>query len=827
MTNIRFDEPYNLLVLIPPMIVLIALTARGGWNKRKIYFLVVRAVIVSLIVVAMASPNTLSSKDVLGELPPITLLVDSSASLGLFETGNISKTLLRDLTSISGNLTGQKNVNLEYFSPNRTEIGDALYRTSMKYSGNNLIVLISDGNNNYGREPVSVAGAIGRANTTVFSITPPKIGDDIIISDIIGARSIPVNSEYDLIIEIEKTSDKRVVYDLEIITDGNRIYSERVRQDSTTREVSLVIEFSDIGIHEIEARIIPVGGDHFEENNRYLKVVEVVEKPSILIVSDNEGSPLTEILDKIYEVDLSKTINANFDGYTTVFLDNINASLISKSDVLKLKNYVLEGNGLVVVGGDKSYEYGNYNNSYLESLLPVKSVEKPIERRRSVAVVFLIDVSESTEYGKGGTAKIDREKSLAISMVRDLAMNDSVGVIAFNKVPFLIENIDKLAKNRELIEDKIMRLRFGGGTDMVQALTMAESLLGDYPANKNIIILSDGIIPGGRFKATRDVMSAMSERGIRIHTVGVGFDTDVNIMSQLAHAGGGLFFKPEQHQRLKIEFGRPLEEKVEGYTPVQIHDEHHFITRNTNLDGVGIKDFNKVYEKSIARVLVSTKGGQPILTVWWFGLGRVASLTTDNGGLWGTSLYSVEKGKLITAITNWAIGNLEKGKDVLIIAQDMNLGDDAIIRVQSGEKPKLISKHEFETPSVSLKQEGVDSFISTFKPTMTGFYALRATTDEGSDSSSVAVNYPREYRALGINTNVLSRVAGATGGNYYTSGETSELKMDILNYAKRMSTSRIIEKKQLWMYFALSALALFFLDVVVRRIRNIIRLKGT
>jgi len=55
-----------------------------------------------------------------------------------------------------------------------------------------------------------------------------------------------------------------------------------------------------------------------------------------------------------------------------------------------------------------------------------------------------------------------------------------------------------------------------------------------------------------------------------------------------------------------------------------------------------------------------------------FGLGRVVSFTTDNGGVetqWASSVYSGENSRLISSMINWAIGDPRPKEDVEINAE--------------------------------------------------------------------------------------------------------------------------------------------------------------
>ncbi|HHD16193.1 MAG TPA: Hsp20 family protein, partial [Euryarchaeota archaeon] len=78
------------------------------------------------------------------------------------------------------------------------------------------------------------------------------------------------------------------------------------------------------------------------------------------------------------------------------------------------------------------------------------------------------------------------------------------------------------------------------------------------------IIISDGVIwTAGRINALKKI-KAMSKKGITTYTIGVGFDTNEGFMNQLASDGNGLYFRPEEWERLKLEFEEKEEKRDEG-----------------------------------------------------------------------------------------------------------------------------------------------------------------------------------------------------------------------------------------------------------------------
>jgi len=90
----------------------------------------------------------------------------------------------------------------------------------------------------------------------------------------------------------------------------------------------------------------------------------------------------------------------------------------------------------------------------------------------------------------------------------------------------------------------------------------------------------------------------------------------------------------------------------------------------------------------------------------------------------------------------------------------------------------------------------------------------------------VAVNYPAEYAAMGVDDDLLMRMAAATGSRLYGPDEADALVDDILGRLRESSTKELKDATHIWPYFAAIALAIYFADAAARRLYAILRTKG-
>jgi len=833
--NIGIENPYILLLIIPAAFLIHRYVKNGGMNREKRIFIASRTVIVFLLLLAMSFPYVVEEVREFRDAASVMFLYDVSGSMSIYPEEIHSRVdeLYRAVRSEVGNLTGYPDaVSIQYFSEgNRTEIGNALYQNALKTdTESTLLLLISDGNNNYGRDAEDVAAVLAGMNTTISALVPDSAARDVYLADIRGEKKVPADTEYRIIVKVGKTGEGRVEYQLNVYVDDTRVNSVNAFQDEDITSRAFVLSFSQRGPHRIVAEIIPDGNDYFELNNRFLKAIDVVDKPNVLVISDESDSPLLKVLQASYEVTVTANPTMDFDSYDVVFIDNKPLGELGSGFVSSINAYVVDGNGLVVVGGGNSYENGGYYNSDLERILPVVSAEIPKDRRKEIAVVLLIDISESTEYSIGSESKIDVEKAIAINILRQLNDNDKVGAVAFNYNGYILSALNSLSNNKDSLENQIYSLQFGGGTDMLPGLMITETLIEDFQGDKYVIILSDGVIGSkSRREPTMEQVAAMANKGIFVYTVGVGFDTDEGFMSQLAQNGGGVYFRPSEYQRLKLEFGQGGQTK-DGQNFIGIYNKYHFITQDledTDVEGLTVTKYNGVTDKSIAQLLITAGGKKPLVTAWRFGLGRVVSISTDNGNTWGSNLYRVADGRLVNAITNWAIRDLEKGKKTVINSRDTSVGRESLISIESAEVPDLVARHEMddgEGRGIGLKQIDVEEYTGTLYSDREGFHFLGASSAAGEDSDAIAVNYLAEYSRLGVNRGELSRVTRTTRGLIYGMSQLEELEQDVVKYAREGSMRGTIKKNSIVMYVAILALFIFFTDVVVRRIQNMRRM---
>jgi len=287
----------------------------------------------------------------------------------------------------------------------------------------------------------------------------------------------------------------------------------------------------------------------------------------------------------------------------------------------------------------------------------------------------------------------------------------------------------------------------------------------------------------------------------------------------LADQAGGDFIQLELIGRLDLTFGQEAPDLPEGgpdaYAIVRL-DEEHFITRYLNISG-SISGYNDVTQKVGARRLVTTSMGKPVVTVWEFGLGRVVSLSSDNGYQWAGVLYSGENARLLPSMINWAVGDPRPEDGIVVYSGDMNLGSPGTVIIRSNEMPVVV----FGGQDVPVSQTGERTYEGVIEPDHIGLFNLEVSASGVTLEDTAAVNYPLEYRDVGNDPEFLEAVKRNSGRVYNVDQARSLLFSDI----RKNSIMASEEHVSLSWLFLITALLVFLGEVIMRRAKGIIDIK--
>ena len=808
---IAFENIEYLLGVLPVIVIGWVLIHKGA--RRSL--ILSRIIIVSLLVVALAGPYNPVTVTEINETPTITVLSDETESMDIFESGTAEE--------IFDKLQDTTPARMEKMGGLRSDIGDEILASS---TGDDHIIVVSDGNNNFGSNLAETIDFVSDTGTVVYAITQTPEKNDLSV-EITGARTAVLGNENLVGVEVRQ-AESNTTYKLSIEVDGSPVSSRTVTQTTSIKIEPFSCTFNSLGPHLITARISS-GDDMRSGNNVFNKTIYVVPKPRLLLVSPDADSPLYQVLRNLYETNTASSLDdANLTDYKAVVLDNINDGRLSGSSIGKLREYTAGGGGLLVVGGDNSYDKGDYLDSSIESILPVESYSSAYAG--SVNVVLVLDISGSISAHEA----LDDEKAMAIKLLGDMGSDTNVGVVAYGGDAISVSNgVLPMSShaNRDALLDRVSKLKTGyGGTSMDEGISTAADMLDNTSGQKYLLVFSDGAVKDS-FEDSKIEILSMDTTDTEMIFVMIKTNvvkerevkTDNNrgdyFLEVLADQAGGDFIQLEVDQRLDLTFGQEApdlpEDGPDAYAIVRL-DEEHFITRYLNISG-SVSGYNDVTQKVGARRLVTTSMGKPVVTVWEFGLGRVVSLSSDNGNMWAGALYSGENARLLPSMVNWAVGDPRPEDGIVVYSGDMNLGSPGTVIIRSNEMPAVV----FGKQDVPVSQTGERTYEGVIEPEHIGLFNLEVSAGGVTLEDTAAVNYPLEYRDVGNDPDFLEAVKHS-GGRVYNVDQARSLLFSDIRKNSIMTSEKHVSLS--WL-FLITALLVFLGEVIMRRAKGIIDIK--
>jgi len=362
-----------------------------------------------------------------------------------------------------------------------------------------------------------------------------------------------------------------------------------------------------------------------------------VRRPTVLYVS--QDPPGTEVhLVRALEAAEFQVTRApvvppeELSAFQVIILNNCNLEAIPARQKLRLEEFVRQGGGLLVIGGERniySKQDREKTEDPLERALP--ATVAPPKSPESTCVVLIIDKSSSMEGKKMELARLS-----AIGVVDNLRAVDRVGVLIFDNsfrwaVPI------RRAEDRTLIKRLISGITPDGGTQIAPALVEAYRRVLPVKATfKHIVLLTDGISEEGNSIA---LAREAASRRITISTVGLGQDVNKAYLEKVAvNAGGKAYFLTDPSGLARILLRDVMEHT--GHTAVEKAVVPVVARDSEILDGVNpeemppLKGYIRFEAKPTAETILKFQPKDPLLVRWQYGLGRSVVFTSDAKSRW-------------------------------------------------------------------------------------------------------------------------------------------------------------------------------------------------
>lgn len=508
--------------------------------------------------------------------------------------------------------------------------------------------------------------------------------------------------------------------------------------------------------------------------------------------------------------------------YDAVVLVNIGQP--DHEDAANLASFVEElGRGLVVVGGDQAYGLGDYHRTPLEAVLPVSSNPDDLVRRQPVAEVLVIDTSGSMgachcnngSSSEGGVVKTDIAKAGATLAIDALTDSDQVGVLTFTSGQTWALPLGPRPSTDE-VEAALGGITPNGDTEIAAALEKAlDTLRGVDDHLRHIVLFTDGWDPNDAnlLPIARDIADA----GVTLSVLGTG-EGPGTTLERMADLGGGRFYPgsdllsiPEIFVEETLTVARNL--ATEGsFLPILAAPSQ--VTTGL-VESPPLLGYVLTKAKGTASVALEIGQNDPLLASWQRGLGRATAWTSDATSRWSAGWVDWEGfvdfwGKVVRDVLPAGRENppevrVEGGElAVHLEVQGLDVDATATARVRTPSGDVAV---------VPLARVAENVFEGATRAASPGAYwvAVTVANPDGSlltSSSGAVSSYEEEFAFREPDPSLGTDVAAAGGGRFNPEPGA------VFDPAPSQGKARV----GIWPWLAGLALALFLVDVALRRL---------
>ncbi len=832
---------FLLLWLIPAaMLAFVLLRARRASRAE----LLIRFLTISAILIAILQPYVEHRE----EFSKALLLLDISDSMD----DAVSQELLNRVRSMSGqglevnilpfagtaadlpvadDLSPYRKLKERYSSLNigKTNVEQAL-RNRASVSGLNAL-LISDGFETLGNAR-NLFAELRAGSIHVFPVTPAstvRSEEHAHVAQLTAPLIAPLNKSAEIRATLVNPADSDEGGTLVVHHENQVILSSFITVPAgRSVVVNARSDPSKEGIKEITATFRPDSGFPVSMRTIYLSS-ETPEK--ILLVSGTREDErfLAPLLSReSFQLKaLAETEAENLpplSDFGVVIFNNVSRVQLPDDTPRRVEQYVQNGGGFVMVGGERSFGLGEYRHTEIESVLPVRLLPPQSKQKRlNIAVELVVDKSKSMAEDN----RVEFVKDAAREVVRNLKDDDLFGVTAFDTSPFVAVPLGVVSQIKHMAIDRISIIFPHGKTNLLPAMAHARDSLEKAAAGrKHMIILTDGDLPDSGPHYVEFVRQ-MRFSGITVSTVLIGPEFD-RLLRQMGDAGGGAFYSTNDPQALPRIFLRDVkvrsgEETMKEQQEFEVRKGPGTLQSTTLKAFPPLSGFVQTQQKESAnQELVITSQTQPqsypLLSSWIFGKGRSVAFTSDANGRWSKSWIEWTKfrqfwDEVISSAKPGIKDRAERPQfDLRYGMEGGSLVIDAVL-INSVPGTELTADLVFPdstTRSVEFRNTAKARFRSEIRDPLPGRYEFRGRAGDAALTPvafEISGEYFGEKKGKGFNVPLLEALAGESGGR------VNPLYQDI-----KASKVEKVEKQDLSVPFIMLAFALFALEIAWREL---------
>lgn len=741
---------------------------------------------------------------------------------------------LADLTSAP--VTSQTNI------ASALQLATALFPSD----GAKRLVLLSDGQENVGQ--ALDQAELAAANQIEISFVPlgtNSADNEVLVEALNAPSNLRAGQAFDLTAIVHSTSATNAT--LRVFGDDTLLFSDTVSLQAGRNRFQVPVDALNGGFYRFRAQIVPESDTRLQ-NNEASSFTVVRGAPQILLVEGKAGEAdqfalalaSTDLnVVTVAPADLPNNLDA-LAAFESVALINASATSLPSGAMEMLQVYVRDlGKGLLMIGGEDSFGAGGYLRTPIEEALPVDMDIRNSEQTPNIALALVVDKSgsmgnchcndpnnpaEQQARAQSGQPKVDIAKEAVMQAAEALGPQDQLGVVAFDSAARVAVNMAQLGAF-DALERNIAGIQASGQTNLQAGVeTALMSLETANARRKHMILLTDGWGQEGRLNALVD---EMSDAGITLSVVAAGSGSSPELAA-LAEQSGGRYYAANDILRVPDFF---LKETVTAVGRYLVEEPFYPLLMGSSpiLNGVDLANlptlwgYNGSTAKPLARTVLATPKGDPLLATWQYGLGRAAVWTSDVTARWAVDWVDWNGyAQFANQLVDWTLAppqiegfsaqaTAENGQALITVdaTEEVNANFDIVATLIGPELEKI---------EVPLEAVGVGKYAARTAADEAGVYLvqLQVTQNDqpvGGQTLGLAVPYSPEYGVLDTNRGLLSQLAERTGG--------SELLDPLAAFLHNLPLADQV--REIWQWLLLATALLFPLDIALRRVlfRNI------
>lgn len=859
MSNVNFDKPYLLFVLLGILVVIIIsfLLSVNGENRTKgnmasFFIHISIAILVSLALAKTTYEKVITETD-------IYVLADvsysSNKNLDLIDEyiSNLEKNSPKNskigvicfgkdqelLVELGEKLRSVKEAKVD---ESETDIASALEYAQSLFADNVIkhIVIISDGDETNESDLTSLVQKLSDEEIYVDAIyldnNLKENEKEVQIDSIDYTPSTYLSYNENLNVYIQSNTEIRAIITLKC--DGQEYASTARTFQKGYNLVSFELNTEEAGEHKYEVSV-SVDGDGNEKNNVVSFVQKVTQQTKVLFIgSSNEDKEAA--LQLYSDCDITFFINNNDVPFTVEELCQYDEFVLSNIDIRELKNnsqfissvntLVSEfGKSLVTIGN--TYIQNNEDDALLTSLgdmLPTKYGND--EKKKTVTIV--LDISRSME--QLGRLIIARK---AACLILDKLEDDvTVSCIVFyGNVRNLFVN--KSASDRNELKDLINKVEPQQGTFLGAALQYTYNFISSFDNKKNeVILISDGLPYREQAQVSRNYANLIGETGTIISTIQTATsDVEaIQLMKDIANAGNGYYHYihevDEVEDTIYNEVFNSLNETVleNQNLPVNILlNKDKFVEGVSSLPSIrGLynntaKASSKVVMEAVYTDINDIKYNIPLYTYWSYGNGKVSSFASTISGEWMSLWNGENEQKVLSNIVETNVPQQRTDSAFIIECNNKGTLADIIVKAPTLNKDSVLTmKVTYPNGKVEEKvlasviDANVQKYMTEISTSQVGEYLFELSyvlKDQYYSANYLYnVSYLPEYDSFTIyEASNLYYMVSANGqvsedGNLVLVNDLSNVQKYVIDFTP---------------IFMIIASILFVIDIIVRKLR--------